>query len=267
MFFVSTYLGRSPEALLKYKSRIVSVCVISWMFAMFILQQYTQTEITASRSVPALSAGMKSATEFMSRLDSGSILPCVHFITSDIIDKLGIEGSRLKSLRHALRKCGNECVTDNFNDCFPLAEAGTHALVAECSTVQARSRFGSWLVASDEALVSFLMCYPTHPRFPRRHQQRRLLRALHESGLYTKYLTKEVPPPISGDLASFDIPFTEYVVVYALGCGLSLVAFGAEVLWQQCGRARRRLVPQICKWLHWRADGLPSVDSLSDPLT
>ncbi|KAL1487376.1 hypothetical protein MTO96_008000 [Rhipicephalus appendiculatus] len=169
MFFTSTYLGRSPTAVPKAMSTLVKMSLIVWMVAMFILVQFTQTEITASRSVPALSSEMKSVMEFEARLDDKSIMPCMHVIVKNIIDELGGNMSHLNTLRKATDACGSECLTDRLEDyCFPLAQRGTHAAIGMCLMFQEDTGCSTDPVVSDEELLSYIRWLPTHARFPLR---------------------------------------------------------------------------------------------------
>ncbi|KAL1469643.1 hypothetical protein MTO96_040961 [Rhipicephalus appendiculatus] len=97
LFFFSTYLWQSPAPL--KKSSLASVRVVSaiWMFGMFFLVQFTQTNITASRNVPEQSPQVRHLEELASRLDDGRLSLCMHFVCADII-----------------RKIGGQCVTPHF---------------------------------------------------------------------------------------------------------------------------------------------------------
>ncbi|KAL1467719.1 hypothetical protein MTO96_041981 [Rhipicephalus appendiculatus] len=169
MFFTSTYLGRSPASIPRTMSTLGKVCIIVWMFAMLTLVQFTQTEITASRSVPALSSEMKSVMEFESRLDDGSILPCMHFFAKNIVDEFGGSVSHFNSLRKALHACGPKCLTHNAKDtCFRLAQSGTHVVVHICRLFREGKGCSTGLVVGEDELVSYLQWLPTHTRFPLR---------------------------------------------------------------------------------------------------
>ncbi|KAH7949543.1 hypothetical protein HPB49_012155 [Dermacentor silvarum] len=138
--------------------------------------KFTQTEITASQSVPALSSEMKRAAQFHSRLNAGSISPCMHFIVKDIIDEFADNGPHVTSLRQAVN----------------------------------------------------------------RHQQRRLMLALEESGLQVEKIRRKFRTCSSATArAVFDVPFSEYVIVYLVASCLSLLAFGAEVASRRYSLARR----------------------------
>ncbi|KAH8036429.1 hypothetical protein HPB51_000465 [Rhipicephalus microplus] len=71
-------------------------------------------------------------------------------------------------------------------------------------------------------------------------QQRRLMLAIEESGLWLHHITRRFPPCSNGvAMAVFDMPFSDYATVYLVGCVLSLLAFSAEVAYQRCFLARR----------------------------
>ncbi|KAH7949421.1 hypothetical protein HPB49_009544 [Dermacentor silvarum] len=241
MFFLATYLGQSPVAVNQSKSALVRLSLVAWMFAMFILVQFSRTEITASRSIPALSSEMRHVAEFKARLDAGKTLPCTHFFVTGIIDKFSGNVPHLVSLRQALKNCDKTCLTNNIGGfCFPLAERGSHAIVEMCRLFQKDNGCSAGLVVSDEALVSYLKWLPTHIRFPMRHQHRRLILALEESGLTWEVIRRRYSPCSDRKtLATFDIPFSDYAAVFFAGCGISLMAFGAEVLCQRYSHSRR----------------------------
>ncbi|KAH8036990.1 hypothetical protein HPB51_008038 [Rhipicephalus microplus] len=240
MFFTSTYLGRSPASIPHTMSTPVKICIIAWMFMMLILGQFTQTAITASRSVPALSSQMKSVAPFVSRLDDGSVLPCMHFFAKNIVDEFSRSVSHLNVLREALEDCGPKCLTHNVRDfSFPLAQSGTHAIVHMCRLFKGGKGCSRGLAVGEE-LVTYLKWLPTHTRFLLRHQHRRLLLAMEEAGLWLRQFTRRFTPCTNGiAMAVFDIAFSDYATVYLVGCALSLLAFSAEVAYQRCFLARR----------------------------
>ncbi|KAH8036989.1 hypothetical protein HPB51_008037 [Rhipicephalus microplus] len=239
--YYGTYLGRSPASIPHTMSTPVKICIIAWMFTMLILGQFTQTAITASRSVPALSSQMKSVEQFESRLDDKSVLPCMHFFAKNIVDEFSRSVSHLNALRGALEDCGPKCLTHNVRDfSFPLAQSGTHAIVHMCRLFKEGKGCSSGLVVGEEELAMYLKWLPTHTRFPLRRQQRRLMLAIEESGLWLHHITRRFPPCSNGvAMAVFDMPFSDYATVYLVGCLLSLLAFSAEAAYQRCFLARR----------------------------
>ncbi|KAH7931558.1 hypothetical protein HPB51_029807 [Rhipicephalus microplus] len=245
MFFLSSYLGRSPAAIPSAPSTVVKVLVIVWMFAMLILVQFTQTEMTASRSVPALSSEMKNVMQFKSRLDEGSIKPCMRFSVKNGIEELGGNVSYLISLRKAMDSSGPECLThSNLDLCLPLAQSGTHAVVDFCEFFQDDNGCSNGLVIGEDELVSFLKWIPMHTRFPLRRQIQRLMVALQESGIRQRYMRRIFTSCSNGTaLAVFDIPPSDYVIVYLVACSLSLLGFAAEVVRQRYFPSRLQASP------------------------
>ncbi|KAL3226213.1 hypothetical protein MRX96_048994 [Rhipicephalus microplus] len=236
MLFASTYLGRTPAAIPNKTSTLVKVFITVWMFATFILVQFTQTDITASRSVPALSSEMKQVMQLKSRLDDGSTRPCMHVFAKNIIEKLGSNVSHLNSLLKVANSCGSECLTHNARDvCFPLARSGSYTVVEMCDLFEEDKGCSTGLVVGEEPLVFYLKWLPTHTRFPLRRENQKLMIALHESGLRLQYIRRRFRPCSNGTgSAVFDIPTSDYATIYLIGCFLSLLAFATEVAYRRC---------------------------------
>ncbi|KAL1481085.1 hypothetical protein MTO96_050479 [Rhipicephalus appendiculatus] len=61
------------------------------------------------------------------------------------------------------------------------------------------------------------------------HQHRRLYMALEESGLLEKAMKSQFSRKPTSSHVPFDVPFTDYAIVYAIGCSLSTLVFCIEV--------------------------------------
>ncbi|KAH7985749.1 hypothetical protein HPB49_026288 [Dermacentor silvarum] len=81
-----------------------------------------------------------------------------------------------------------------------------------------------------------------------RHQHRRLLLTLDESGLVMHALGGRPLPNSKRGLVAFDVPFSDYAAVYAVGNSLALWVLAAEAIGHRCckGRQRRRGRHQPC---------------------
>ncbi|KAL1473058.1 hypothetical protein MTO96_038954, partial [Rhipicephalus appendiculatus] len=84
-------------------------------------------------------------------------------------------------------------------------------------------------------------------------QHRRLLQALEESGLIDKSVRNQFTGRDDRSHVAFDMPFTDYVLVYIVGCSLSVVVLCVEVFLasrplQQQRRKRRQHPRMIDLW-------------------
>ncbi|KAL1472060.1 hypothetical protein MTO96_039566 [Rhipicephalus appendiculatus] len=139
------------------------------MFGMFFVVQFTQTSITASRNVPSHSPQLRRLAELVSRLDEGSIAPCMHYVVAGAISQFGGNASHLVSLRAAVRKCGKTCLTYSIEgDCIPRAMNGTHAIVVRCLGFNENNGISKGIVLGDETLLTYVSWLPTHARYPER---------------------------------------------------------------------------------------------------
>ncbi|XP_075551137.1 uncharacterized protein LOC142584773 [Dermacentor variabilis] len=229
-FFVCVYMGRSPPALSAPVSSAARFMLAAWVFGMFFLLQFTQTQITASQSVPEFSSALRRIEDFTARLDAGSVLPCMHIAAVRFLDSHG-NVSHLKSLRHALKKCGGECLGQpTMRDCADKARNETHILVHWWLPWFNGGASSARLMSGEDYLFTYLQWYPMHGRLPARHQHRRLLLALEESGLVNRILGGRPRPNSKTSHVAFDIPFSDYAAVYAVGSILALLTLAVEVI-------------------------------------
>ncbi|KAH7937924.1 hypothetical protein HPB49_017714 [Dermacentor silvarum] len=230
LFFVGMYLGRSPTPLNMPVAISGIVVLAAWVSGIFILLQFIQTEITASQSVPEYSSTLRRIEDLTARLDAGDILPCMHFAAVPFLDNDG-NVPHLKSLSMALKKCGDECLGHStMRDCAHKARKGTHVLVHWALPLVNDGGTSTGLVSGEDYLFTYLQWYPMHGRWPARHQHRRLLLALEESGLVTHALRGRPPPNSKKSLVPFEVPFSDYAAVYAVGNILALLVLAAEVI-------------------------------------
>ncbi|KAL1463989.1 hypothetical protein MTO96_043074 [Rhipicephalus appendiculatus] len=230
-FFMATYVAQSPLLPTSSPSVAVRFTIAAWMFGMFFLIQFTQTEITASKSVQAFSFEIRHTADLTSRLDAGMIRPCMLHTLINLFDKYTDESSHLKSIHDANKKCVSGCLSTLFSDCILQAQRGTHAFIHYCRPFLIEGNMPSGLVMGDDRLVTNLLWEPLHRKNPLRHQHRRFMLAMEESGLTMQSLRPLLPwiRNTSGPVP-FDMPLTDYAAVYVTGCCLSLLAFFAELL-------------------------------------
>ncbi|KAL1446234.1 hypothetical protein MTO96_044642, partial [Rhipicephalus appendiculatus] len=62
------------------------------------------------------------------------------------------------------------------------------------------------------------------------YQHRRLMLTLEESGLMDMGFRAQPPRDDRSNSVAFDMPLTDYIYVYVVGCCLSVVGFFAELL-------------------------------------
>lgn len=61
-----------------------------------------------------------------------------------------------------------------------------------------------------------------------RHQHRRLLMALEESGLSAFSKRSAIPEIVKTGIVSFGLPFVDYILIYVAGCALSFMTLAVE---------------------------------------
>ncbi|KAH7938364.1 hypothetical protein HPB49_022804 [Dermacentor silvarum] len=160
------YLGRSPTPLNVPVAVAGRVVLAAWVFGIFILLQFIQTEITASQSVPEYSSALRRIEDLTAQLDAGNILPCMHFGVARFLESDG-NVPHLKSLRQALKKCGDECLGQiAMQDCTDKARKGTHVLVNWVLPLVNEGDSSTGLVSGDDYLFTYLPWYPMHGRWP-----------------------------------------------------------------------------------------------------
>ncbi|KAL1433750.1 hypothetical protein MTO96_012282 [Rhipicephalus appendiculatus] len=234
LFYLSTYLGRCPPPLAKSSSASVRVASAAWMIGMFFLLQFTQTNITAQRSVPDHSPQVRYAAELYSLLDKGNVLPCVGYPVHELLYKFWENAAQASPILRSVEKCGKTCLSHNVEgDCIRRALNGTHVVVDPCIGMM-NYGFPFGLVLGEESLLTYHRSMPTHSRYPLRHQHRRLLLMFEESGMSgvkkrRKMKRRHSTCPQCNTSVSFDLPFSSCMIVFFIGCCLSLLAFVIEV--------------------------------------
>ncbi|XP_077498607.1 uncharacterized protein LOC144109680 [Amblyomma americanum] len=86
-FLATTYLGRSPPPLPCFGTTFMRVFMIVWMFGVSFLLKFTQTTITASRSVPEYTGLLRKKNQLAALLDAGNIKPCLDIFIANGIQK------------------------------------------------------------------------------------------------------------------------------------------------------------------------------------
>ncbi|KAH6942998.1 hypothetical protein HPB50_013582 [Hyalomma asiaticum] len=167
LFFVSSYLGRSPVPPTRSIRATVRIMLAAWAMGMFILGQYTQTAITASLSVPPYSSQIKRVSQLASRLDDGTIKLCAHFMMARSVHKFGGDKPELERVREELRNCKYPCLRDQAQrTCTPQVRAGTHAMLHSCRFFLHDKGLSAGLAVGEEVLFSYFNWHPTHRKFP-----------------------------------------------------------------------------------------------------
>ncbi|KAH8024423.1 hypothetical protein HPB51_022932 [Rhipicephalus microplus] len=235
-FVVSTYLGRSPPPEVSSVATSSKIMMSSWMVGMLFLINFVQTEITSSRTVPERSSEIKSTAEFIARVQSGTTRLCVNAATSRIIERVTRAAatiSYLAPLNTVLRKCGRRCTTDNFwRDCTPKIRGGTHVGIIMASPFILGLAARNELAAGAEDLLTSSTLTPAHGSFPLRHQHRRLVTALLESGLLDANTASQIRKG-KVNAVSVHVPFRDYGLVYVAGCGLSSLLLAVEIAYHR----------------------------------
>ncbi|KAL1481839.1 hypothetical protein MTO96_034161 [Rhipicephalus appendiculatus] len=167
-FFMATYVNQSPLLPTSSPSVAVRFTIAAWMFGMFFLIQFTQTEITASKSVQAFSFEIRHTADLTSRLDAGIIRPCMLHTLINLFDKYTDESSHLKSIHDANKKCVSGCLSTLFSDCILQAQRGTHAFIHYCRPFLIEGNMPSGLVMGHDRLVTNLLWEPLHRKNPLR---------------------------------------------------------------------------------------------------
>ncbi|KAL1415518.1 hypothetical protein MTO96_006765 [Rhipicephalus appendiculatus] len=241
-FIVSTYLGRSPPPEVSSVATSSKIMMATWMVGMLFLINFIQTDITSSRTVPEYSSEIRNTAEFVARVRSGTKRLCVNAATSHVIrrvTKVAAMISHLDSLNKVLEQCGQGCTTDRFwRDCAPKIRNGTHVGIIMSSSVTSGLADRNELVAGADTILTSMMLSPAHGSFPLRYQHRRLVTALLESGLFEAHATSHTRQR-KVNAISVDVPFSDYLLVYVAGCGLSSLLLAVEIAYHRFIRMNR----------------------------
>nr|XP_050041825.2 uncharacterized protein LOC126539136 [Dermacentor andersoni] len=199
---------------------------------MFFTGNYLQSSLTASRSMPALSAEI-TKEQLLKHLHEGTMTPCVASFS------LQMRGDRetqpvFTPLARALDKCQPSCLSMYGFGCMEKARHGTHVYFNMCVEKERRLAFTHGLVVGESTLAAWQTYSAVHIRFPLRYQHKRLMMAVSESGIWMHSASRYPFPPVSEDIISFDMPLHEYLAVLCTGLALSLVALMAEILLHRC---------------------------------
>ncbi|KAH6942606.1 hypothetical protein HPB50_008431 [Hyalomma asiaticum] len=197
MFLVSSFLGRSPPPGMESRAMSSKILLFSWMLGMLFLGTFIQTSITASRSVPSITAEIKSMRELLERLDDGTILLCTSNLEAARIEReTSAVVSYIQTFRRALDRCATECALDDevyWKYCISKIKDGTHAGVFPYTAYSVATAVQDGLEPGEDIFMSQLTISAAHGRFPLRHQHRRLHMAIEESGLLSVIERKRSP--------------------------------------------------------------------------
>ncbi|KAH7971471.1 hypothetical protein HPB49_024440 [Dermacentor silvarum] len=227
MIFVSSFLGRSTEDL-NVGASAPRLVVMAWSLAMFFVGNYLQSSVTASRSVPALSAEI-TTKQLLEHLREGTLAPCVARYAYEMRGHAKILPV-FKPLARALDKCQSGCLDKYGFGCMDKARQGTHIYFNICVESERPIIFKHGLVVGEKTLASWQTYSAVHIRSPFRYQHRRLLMAVSESGMWMQFASRYPLPSANKDKVSFNMALHEYLVVLYVGLALSLVALTAEIL-------------------------------------
>ncbi|KAL3221283.1 hypothetical protein MRX96_029615 [Rhipicephalus microplus] len=230
MVLISTFLGRSPQGL-NIAGSATRLAVTTWLLAMFFIGNYLQSSITASRSVPQYSPDIRNQKQMLKHLDEGTLDPCVPQRLPRLRKQDNIQAF-YKPLANVLAddKCQSSCFDEFGFDCMEKARRGTHIYFSKCLETELRIAFKYSLMVGEETLGTTLVHSSVHARSPFRYQHRRLLMAVHESGIWMRSTSAEHFPPVDRGVTSFDVPLQDYLSVLYAGFALSLVTLMIEIL-------------------------------------
>ncbi|KAH9372662.1 hypothetical protein HPB48_000083 [Haemaphysalis longicornis] len=164
--FVSSFLGRSPPPRAISRLETNRVLLGAWMLGVFILLNILQSQITASRAIPAQSAEIRSIEDFMARLHAGRILPCMPPQIANAILKSVSNVSYIQSVRKVLKSCGKSCSGPNY--CFPKIRKRTHVGLGGCGKKARRKFDDRGTVSTEEIFMSYFGTSQAHGKFPLR---------------------------------------------------------------------------------------------------
>ncbi|KAL3221268.1 hypothetical protein MRX96_029600 [Rhipicephalus microplus] len=232
MVLVSSVLGRSPQGL-NGAASATSLAVSVWLLGTFVLGIYLQSSVTASTSVPSLSAEIRTEEQLLDRLNGETMVPCTARFNHEIRGNRETEPV-YKPLARAFHKCRPDCIEDFGYACMERASRGTHIYFATCTELQRRLALNYRLVVGDSALATWQGYSAVHTRYPFRYQHRRLMMAVSESGMWMHYGSYYPLPSVNGDIVSFDMALHGYLVALYAGITLSLVIFLVEIFLHHC---------------------------------
>ncbi|KAL1468062.1 hypothetical protein MTO96_025684, partial [Rhipicephalus appendiculatus] len=230
MVLVSSFLGRSPQGL-NVSASATRLAIAAWLLAMFFIGNYLQSSVTASRSVPVFSAEIRTEEDMLKHLHEGTLVPCVTMYLPQLRKQENFQAF-YKPLANVLadHKCQSSCIGNYGFGCMEKARRGTHIYFSTCRETELRLAFKYALMVGEDTLGTSMTHSAVHIRFPFRHQHRRLLMAISESGIWMRSTSSEQFPPVEHVVMSFDMPLQDYLTILYTGIVLSLVALTLEML-------------------------------------
>ncbi|KAL3190197.1 hypothetical protein MRX96_019745 [Rhipicephalus microplus] len=228
-FLLSTFLGRCPPPGMRSTLLSSKLSIFVWSVGVFFLANFVQMEISASRSVPSHSSEIRHMQQLAEKFDTGAMLPCVSLVTSRVLRRSVCNVSYLESVRAAPEGCGMPCTSyGSHNGCHQKLQFGVYAGITIFRASMLALAQENELVLGKDSFLMALRMSPTHGRYPLRHQHRRLLMALEESGLLQAIEERVFASRQDRMLISFNVAVYDYMFVYVAGISASLVAFLLE---------------------------------------
>ncbi|KAH6941476.1 hypothetical protein HPB50_018997 [Hyalomma asiaticum] len=166
MFLVNSFLGRSPQGL-NVSTSATRLAIVVWSLGMSVVGNFLQSSVTASRSVPALSAEVRTKEQVLMHLQEGSLLPCVTRESAHIRGKGNFQ-PLYKPLFDVLEdaKCESSCVEEFVFGCMEKARRGTHMYFSVCREPERRHAFKWGLIVGEETVAAVQPLAPVHLNFP-----------------------------------------------------------------------------------------------------
>ncbi|KAH7953548.1 hypothetical protein HPB49_010069 [Dermacentor silvarum] len=137
LFFVATFLGKSPPSSRANALAFRGLATGVWMVGMMVLANYVQSSITAIRTVPTTQRNISSFTELFRSIDSRDICPCLNtdwqrFLT---ISFGALHILRISLLRQIAIYCDRTTTFEHdVSRCYHRAQLGTNVALSVCTS-------------------------------------------------------------------------------------------------------------------------------------
>ncbi|KAH9370258.1 hypothetical protein HPB48_007405 [Haemaphysalis longicornis] len=181
LYLLAASLGRSPEPL-HFNDTGRKFLIGTWLLGTFFAGAYLQSCITAETYVPEFSNEVQDIADLEKRIDAGSIMPCIDYDTYWILRDSGTALS--KKLLTIINQNIKDSVDNKALDkCFRLAVGGSHIYIRPCGRYDSFLALQWGLVKGEDTFQMYLRESEMLKNCPVRHQHRRVLLAVSESGM------------------------------------------------------------------------------------
>ncbi|KAH9365051.1 hypothetical protein HPB48_007774 [Haemaphysalis longicornis] len=228
LFLVATFVGRAP-ANIRSEETGRKVLLAGWLIGTFFLGSYLQSYITAESYAPIFQREVEDVETLKRLMETKKIIPC--FEIDATISPQGLQTKLFpESISYIKVGCGNCYVKKLVEECFRLTRQGTHVYIRPCCFYDHSVAQKQGLVESLDSFFLYQRQATVHRNMPFRHQHRRVILEVSESGMDIHEAKKVDLMSTKESELVVVASKSRFICIYVTGCASSVVVLCLEIL-------------------------------------